>query len=162
MTAPEADAAKVPASRFGVFGLADIVVGFLVALWVSLGRIPFGVAGGLTPLFVPTLGFAIGALHFFAGRAIMRTARLGRTTRPATILMVCFSWACGILLGLMIPDITDLGWQTILTGGEEPGLGIAIGISNPLGIICIGTAVVAVVLARQDTRERLNPDDEDE
>lgn len=64
------------------------------------------------------------------------------------------SWACGILLGLTIPDATEQGLQTILTGAEEPGLSIAIGIANPLGIIMLVTGIVALVLARGDAKGR--------
>ena len=151
-----------PARRFGAFGLVVIIAGVVLAAWVSLGRIPFGIAGELTPWFVVTLGLLIAVLHFFTGRAIVRTARLGRATRPVTILYVCFSWACGLLLGLMIPDVTADGWQTIISGPGEPMLSIAVGLANPLGIVCIATAVVALVLAGQDARGSIRRhDDED-
>ncbi|TQL47148.1 hypothetical protein FB562_0196 [Homoserinimonas aerilata] len=150
-----------PARRFGGFGVFVIVAGIVMALWVSFGRALFGVAGELTPVFAITIGFAIGALHFFGGKAIMRTARLGRHTRVQTYVTLGLSWFCGILFGFMIPDVTPSGLQTILSGGEEPGLSIAVGLANPLGIVCITASVFTLVFAHNDTREPVNEDDDE-
>jgi hypothetical protein len=78
-----------------------------------------------------------------------------------TVAMLVVSWVCGILLGLMIPDVTALGLQTILTGPHEPGLGIAIGVANPLGIIMLLTGIIALVLARGDAKGRAIVAEED-
>ncbi|GAA3889035.1 hypothetical protein GCM10022381_33570 [Leifsonia kafniensis] len=147
-------------TRTALLGYAVTVGGLVLALWICFGRFLFGIGGSLTPIYVVTLGFLIATLHFFAGRAIVRTARLGRRTRPATIAMICLAWFTGILLGLTIPDLTAAGPQTILSGATEPGLGIAIGLANPLGIICIATSIVALVLAHGDLKDRLKNEDD--
>ena len=139
-------------ARSGAFGVAIIVAGIVLAAWVAGGRALFGIAGGLTPVYICTLGFAIAVLHFFIGLAFMRAAKLGHRIRPITIVQLAFSWACGLLLGLTIPDVTDAGLQTIVSGATEPGLSIAVGVANPLGIICLGTAIAALVLAGRDAR----------
>ncbi|UUT35373.1 hypothetical protein [Microbacterium elymi] len=54
----------------------------------------------------------------------------------------------------MIPDVTPDGLQTILTGAAEPGRGIAIGFANPLGVIMLVLAVIALVLATGDAKGR--------
>lgn len=135
--------------------LIVIAGGLALAAWVSFGRHLFGVGGELTPWFAVGLGIPIAALYAFTGRAIMRTARLGRPTRPSTVVMLVISVVCGILLGLMIPDVTPLGLQTILSGATEPGLSIAVGLANPLGIICLAAAIASLVLAQGDTRDRV-------
>lgn len=135
--------------------LLVIVGGLVLAAWVSFGRYLFGVGGELTPWFVVGIGVPIAALYLFSGRAIMRTARFGRRTRPSTVVMLAVSAACGILLGFMIPDITPAGLQTIVSGAEEPGLSIAVGVANPLGVICLAAAIAALVLAHGDTKERV-------
>lgn len=132
--------------------LLVIVAGLLLAAWVSAGRALFGIAGDLTQVYLFTLGLAIFLLHAFIAEALLRAAQHGYRARPATVAMLIASWACGILLGLTIPDATDRGLQTILTGAEEPGLSIAIGVANPLGIIMLVTAIVALVLARGDAK----------
>lgn len=149
------------APRSGVLGTLVIIGGILLAAWVSAGRALFGVAGDLTPVYIITLGFAIAVLHFFVGRSLLRAARRGHRIRPITLVQLAFSWICGVLLGLMIPDITAEGLQTIVSGTTEPALGIAVGIANPLGIICLGTAIVALVLARQDAHGRRPVAEED-
>ena len=149
-TLPDTSTASQLTPRAATFGYVVIVGGFVLALWICFGRFLFGVGGSLTPIYVVTIGFLVATLHFFAGRAIGRTARLGRRTRPATIAMICVAWGYGILLGLMIPDMTANGLQTILSGATEPGLGIAIGLANPLGIICLATSIAALVLAHGD------------
>lgn len=129
-----------------------VAVGVLVALWVSLGRFLFGVGGLLAPLFLLTLGFAIGVLCVFVALAVVRARRRGLRTGRAAWTLLVVSWLLGVLLGLTIPDITPAGWQTIVSGTAEPGLGLAIGVSNPLGILCVGTAIAALVLANRDAR----------
>jgi hypothetical protein len=128
------------------------VAGLLLAAWIGFGRVLFGVAGELTQLYTFTLSLVIVVMHAFIAEALARTAHHGYRTRPATIGMLVASWACGILLGLMIPDVTALGLQTILTGPNEPGLGIAIGVANPLGIVMLVTISVALGLARGDAK----------
>ncbi|HEU4808835.1 MAG TPA: hypothetical protein VFT01_11285 [Homoserinimonas sp.] len=141
--------------------LLVVFTGLLIAAWVSVGRLLFGVAGELTQLYTFTLGLLIVVLHAFIAEALARTAQNGHRTRRATIWMLATSWACGILLGLMIPDVTALGLQTILTGPHEPGLSIAIGVANPLGIIMLVTAIVALALARGDARGKAHVVEED-
>jgi hypothetical protein len=139
-------------ARPGSFGIVVACCGVLLAAWVVAGRSLFGVGGSLTVTYALTIGVLLVVLHFFVGRGILRTARRGYRTRPATIGTVIAAWGCGILLGLMIPDITPAGLQTILTGASEPGLGIVIGLSNPLGIIMLVMSITALVLATVDSR----------
>ncbi|MEX1078421.1 MAG: hypothetical protein WED09_04870 [Homoserinimonas sp.] len=129
-----------------------VLVGLLLAAWVALGRLLFGVAGELTQVYTFSIGLIIFLLHAFITEALLRAAQNGYRVRPATIAMLIASWALGILLGLVIPDVTPLGLQTILTGPREPGLSIAIGVANPVGIVMLVTAIVALVLARGDAR----------
>ena len=135
--------------------------GLLLAAWIGFGRVFFGVAGELTQLYTFTIGLVIVLLHAFIAEALARTAQNGYRTRPATIGMLAASWGCGILLGLMIPDVTGLGLQTILTGPNEPGLSIVIGVANPLGIIMLVTASVALGLARGDAKGKAHAVSED-
>lgn len=153
-TLPDTSTASPLTPRAATFGYVVTLGGFVLALWICFGRFLFGIGGSLTPIYVVTIGFLVATLHFFAGRAISRTARLGRNTRPSTVAMICIAWFTGILLGLMIPDATADGLQTIVSGAVEPGLGIAIGLANPLGIICLATSIAAVALAHGDAKGR--------
>ncbi len=143
-------------------GALIAIVGILLAAWVTLGRALFGIAGELTQVYLLTLGILIVLLNAFTAEGVMRAAQLGYKHRPATLGMLFTSWALGILLGLTIPDVTPDGLQTILSGPEEPGLGIAIGIANPLGIVMIVTAIVALGLARGDAKGKAHAVEEED
>jgi hypothetical protein len=136
--------------------------GIAVAAWVTVGRVPFGIAGELTPVYLLTIGILLVLLNAFIAEAVMRAAQHGYRHRPATFGMLFTSWALGVLLGLTIPDVTPDGLQTILSGPHEPGLGIAIGIANPLGIVMIVTAIVALGLARGDAKGKAHAVEEEE
>ena len=142
-------------------GILVALAGLVLAAWVVGGRALFGIAGELTQLYAFTLGLVIIVLHAFIAEALVRTAHHGHRTRATTIGMLIASWGCGILLGLMIPDMTELGLQTILTGPEEPALGIVIGVANPLGIIMLVTAIVALGSARGDAKGKAHTVPED-
>lgn len=163
MTSRPMDAGSpAPATaRSGAFGIAVACGGVILAAWVVGGRALFGVSGALTVTYALTIGVVLIVLHFFVGRAILRTARRGYRTRASTRATIIVAWGCGILLGLMIPDITPLGLQTILTGASEPGLGIVIGLSNPLGIIMLVMSVTSLVLATIDSKGGPRVVDED-
>lgn len=128
--------------------------GVIIAAWVTLGRALFGIAGGLTPLYVFTVGIVLVVLALLTADAMMRAARRGFAHRPVTLVMLFGWWGCGLLLGFIIPDVTSAGLQTIATGTTEPGRGIAVGFSNPIGIIMLFGAIAAMLLARGDARGR--------
>lgn len=141
--------------RSGRTGVGVIVAGIAVAGWISFGRHLFGVGGDLTIAYAATLGLTFAVLLVLTGLAVRRTARRGFDTRALTQAMLIASGVCGLLLGLTIPDSTPQGLQTIISGPAEPALGIAIGIANPLGVVGIATAIIALVLAIGDSRGRV-------
>ena len=157
----DTESSTLPGARDGVFGAVVATSGVLLAAWVAAGRWLFGVGGSLTVTYALTIGIVLALLHLFIGRGILRTARRGYRTRSVTIGTVIAAWGCGILLGLMIPDVTPVGLQTILTGASEPGLGIVIGLSNPLGIIMLAMSITALVLAAVDSKGGPRVPDED-
>ncbi|EPR75513.1 hypothetical protein ADILRU_2056 [Leifsonia rubra CMS 76R] len=143
----------VPGS--GRAGTVAVVAGLAVAGWISFGRYLFGIGGDLTITYTVTLGLTYGVLLSLAGLAMRRTALRGFPTRAMTHAQLIASGVCAFLLGLTIPDSTPGGLQTIISGPTEPALGIAIGIANPLGVVGIVTAIIALVLATTDSRGRV-------
>ncbi|MEO7122193.1 MAG: hypothetical protein ABI400_03565 [Lacisediminihabitans sp.] len=148
----DAESSTSAPARPGTFGIVIVAAGVLLASWIGFGRFLFGVGGSLTATYALTLGVAVVVLHFFIGRGVFRAVRCGYRVRTATIGTTIAAWGCGVLLGMMIPDVTATGLQTILTRGTEPGLGLVIGLSNPLGSIMLIMSVTAVVLATIDSR----------
>ncbi|CAO1651326.1 Na+/H+ antiporter MnhB subunit-related protein domain-containing protein [Salinibacterium sp. NYA9b] len=141
--------------RSGRTGVAVIGFGIAVAGWVSFGRHLFGIGGDLTIVYATTIGILFGVVFVLVGLAMRRTQTRGFGTRPITHAMLISSGVCAFLLGLMIPDNTPEGLQTIVSGPNEPALGIAIGIANPLGVIGIATGIIALVLAVKESRGRI-------
>lgn len=131
--------------------LITTAIGLLLCAWVAFGRIAFGVQGELTVVYALAV-IVPAALYLATGHAWRRAVRAGHRIRGATLAFLIASWACALLLGLMIPDLTPHGFATILSGTAEPALGIAIGISNPLAVIMIATAAFALALSVQDSR----------
>lgn len=151
-------AIRVPATpgipQAGHSGVVVIVAGIAVAGWISFGRHLFGSGGDLTVPYAATLGVVFAVLFVVSGVSVRRTARRGFSTRAMTHAQLIASGVCAFLLGLTIPDSTPGGLQTIISGSTEPALGIAIGIANPLGVIGITAAIIALVLAIKDSRGR--------
>jgi branched-subunit amino acid ABC-type transport system permease component len=141
-------------------GVLMLVAGLVAAAWIGFGRYLFGVAGDVTPLYV-FIAVVIGGLNVLTGRAVIRTARRGYPTSGWTVTIAAASWAFAIMCGLTLPDATPTGMQTIISGGHEPGLGIAIGLTNVTGMICVALCVAAVILAYRDARGRRPIYDED-
>ncbi|EAR25317.1 hypothetical protein A20C1_01976 [marine actinobacterium PHSC20C1] len=138
-----------------MLGAAVASAGIAVAGWVSFGRDIFGIGGDLTLVYSATLGVMFAALFVVAGLAIRSATLRGFPTRAITHAMLISSGVCAFLLGLTLPDNTPIGLQTIISGPNEPALGIAIGIANPLGVIGITTGIIALVLAVRDSRGRI-------
>lgn len=147
-------------ARSPAAGILITIVGLLVAVWVGFGRVPFGVAGELTPVFA-LIALLIGTLQVFTGRAVIVTARRGHRLGAWTVIIVAFSWVCGIVFGLTLPDLTATGLQTIATGPHQPALGFAIGVTNPAGILCIALSIASVAIANRDARGGRPKYDED-
>ncbi|WP_308490903.1 hypothetical protein [Microbacterium terrisoli] len=145
-----------------VRGVIVVGVGVVLAAWIAFGRALFGIAGDLTAVYALTLAPLLVVLHLFIGQGVVRTQRRGFRHRRATFGTLYASWGCAVMLGLLIPDMTPGGLQTIATGASEPGRGIAIGFANPLGVIMIVFAVAALVLARGDAHGRADAPSEDE
>lgn len=141
-------------SRSPVWGVVVGVVGVVLAVWVSFGRALFGIAGSLTPVYALTLGVVVAVLSVFIAHGFVRTARRGLRHRGATYGALAAFWCLAGALGLLIPDMTVDGLQTILTGTMEPWRGMAIGFANPVGIIMIVFGFVALFLARGDALGR--------
>jgi len=141
-------------SRSPVWGVVIGFVGVLLAAWVAFGRAPFGIAGSLALVYALTLGIAVVVLHVLIADGFARTARRGFRHRRATYGALATSWACAVVLGLLIPDLTPVGLQTVVSGTAEPARGMAIGFANPVGIVMIVFGFVALFLARGDALGR--------
>ncbi len=134
--------------------------GLLFAAWVVYGRGLFGLLGSFTTLYVPLLGVPIIVLHLLIARNIARTTRAGHPTQPRTLIVMSGAWLCFTLLGFLIPDRIDGTLHSVLTGDTPGRIGMAIGFSNPMGIIGIGLCVATIICAYFDARGPQPEEDE--
>ncbi|MEQ6898438.1 hypothetical protein [Microbacterium sp. KR10-403] len=137
-------------SRSPAWGVVIGLVGLGLAAWIAFGRALFGMAGSLAIVYALTLGIVMVVLHIFIAEGFVRTAQRGFRHRGATYGSLAACWGLAVVLGLLIPDVTPAGLQTIVSGTSEPARGMAIGFANPIGIIMIVFAFVALFLARGD------------
>lgn len=135
------------------------IAGAICAGWVVLGRGLFGLLGEYAVLYAWLLGLPIFALHLLIARSIQRTKHLGFETRIGTKWTLGVAWLCFLILGFTIPDKAEGATHSVLTG-DTPGLiGMAIGVSNPLGIIAIGLLVSSLICAIFDSKDSLYDED---
>ncbi|MFC4224277.1 hypothetical protein [Lysinibacter cavernae] len=144
------------------FGVVVMVIGILLAWWMTAGRALFGVSGDMVTWFAFTLGPVVAAIQIMTGIAIIRTARLGFHLRRSTVVCLSITWAVGLLFGLTVPDTTADGLESAFsTFGGPVALEIGIGFSNPLGVITVAMAIFALVFSIRDSRGPRPVDDED-
>ncbi|MFD2839440.1 hypothetical protein ACFSYH_02520 [Populibacterium corticicola] len=134
--------------------------GLLSAAWVVFGRGLFGLLGSFTGLYILLLGLPIITLHLLIARNISRTTRSGHPTQPRTLIVMSGAWLCFTLLGFLIPDRIDGTLHAVATGDTPGQIGLAIGFSNPMGIIGIGLCVATIICAHFDARGPQPSEDE--
>lgn len=99
-------------------------------------------------------------LHFLIARGLRRTQLSGFPTQRRTYVTLCVAWVLFLILGFTIPDKVDGSVHSILTGDTPGVVGMAIGISNPLGIIGTGLLVACIICAVFDARGPHQSEDE--
>lgn len=140
--------------------LVLVLVGLALAAWVVCGRALFGILGEFTQLYVLLLGVPIIVLHVLIARAVTRTTLAGFPIRLRTKWTLLAAWACLLLLGFTIPDRVNGTVHSILTGDIPGVVGMAIGISNPLGIVGVGLLVASLMCAIFDKKSSEYCEDE--
>ncbi|HUH52709.1 MAG TPA: hypothetical protein VLZ31_01535 [Microbacteriaceae bacterium] len=132
-----------------------VLIGFILALWLSAGRWVFGLGGWLTLWYLPTLGLVYFLVHLWVARRVSRTKLLGRTTSRGTKVSLIISWSTAVLAGLMIPDMHEGSLTSIASHytGSDTALEMAIALSNTLGIVSLTLLGSAVGFAINDSRE---------
>ena len=134
----------------------------ILALWMTLGRVSFGLVGPVAAWLGPTLGLAFVWLWTWAARRMTRTVGRGYRVRPRTWVALALSAACAIAFGLTAPEFSDGAFRTLM--GELGGAGaneMSIALCNPFGIIAIACAVAAAAFAAADGRDPRPEEDED-
>lgn len=138
------------------------IVGVVLALWMSVGRWPFGIGGSLTWWYLPTIGLLFAWLQIWLARRLRVTRDRGRRTSRSTIVTLILAWLCAIAFGLTVPDFTADGLVSILglVSGSAFSVEMSIALCNPFGIVAFALAIASLGFAYADARDPKPEEDE--
>ncbi|WP_337249151.1 hypothetical protein [Leucobacter chromiireducens] len=138
------------------------VVGVVLALWMALGRWPFGIGGSLSWWYVPTIGLIFAGLQLWLARRIAITRERGKRTGRSTIVTLILTWVCAIGFGFTVPDLANGELESILSlaSGSAFSAEMSIALCNPLGIIAFVLATASIMFAYSDARDPKPEEDE--
>ncbi|WAP52174.1 hypothetical protein OL239_02380 [Arthrobacter sp. ATA002] len=155
-TSPPQSAVR-PAALFGAAAAAlSIPMALLVPLWITAGRVLFGINGNLVAIFAATLGPLLVGLMLLAAVRITVAARrrtpFGAPTGTSFLLLA--TWVAGAAFGFLVPDVggghgKDGSVMSVLLGTGAGGFSAAL--ANPVGMIMLGLTVSLVVVSRPRT-----------
>ncbi|WP_336660407.1 hypothetical protein [Leucobacter sp. USHLN153] len=138
------------------------IIGVVLALWMAVGRWPFGIGGSLTWWYVPTIGLLFAVLHLWLARRLRVTARKGRRTSRSTIVSLILAWLCAIGFGLTVPDRVgdDLISILSLAAGSSFSAEMSLALCNPFGILAFALLIAAIAFSFADARDPKPEEDE--
>lgn len=129
----------------------------LIPLWVTAGRMLFGVGGNLVVIFAATVGPLLAILMLVsAARITVAAARRPRFGAPLrTSFLLLGLWLAGGAFGFLVPDVgggpgRDGSVMSALVGTEAVGFSAAL--ANPVGILTLGLTVALLVVSVRDDR----------
>lgn len=139
-----------------------LIIGVVLAAWMSAGRWLFGLGGSLTWWYVPAIGLTYVLVHMWIAHRLTVTARRGRHTGRATYVSLILSWVSAVGFGLTVPDNVNGTLVSILSSGSgsDFSIGMSIALCNPLGIVAFTIAGIAVAFAYGDARDPKPEEDE--
>ncbi|MCW2288924.1 hypothetical protein EDF60_0143 [Leucobacter luti] len=139
------------------------IVGVALALWMALGRWPFGIGGSLSWWYVPTIGLIFAALQLWLAHRIAVTHGRGKRTGRSTVVALILAWVCALGFGLTVPDLAGGELASILSliSGSAFSAEMSIALCNPLGIIAFALAIAAIAFAYADARDPKPEEDEE-
>ncbi|GAA1615490.1 hypothetical protein GCM10009805_07210 [Leucobacter chromiireducens subsp. solipictus] len=134
----------------------------VLALWMALGRWPFGIGGSLSWWYVPTIGLIFAGLQLWLARRIAITRERGKRTGRSTIVTLILTWVCAIGFGFTVPDLANGELESILSlaSGSAFSAEMSIALCNPLGIIAFVLATASIMFAYSDARDPKPEEDE--
>lgn len=127
----------------------------VLALWMALGRWPFGIGGSLSWWYVPSIGLIFAALQLWLARRMTVTRERGKRTGRSTIVALILAWVCALGFGLTVPDLANGKLESILSlaSGSAFSTEMSIALCNPLGIIAFALAITALAFSYADSRD---------
>lgn len=139
------------------------IVGIVLALWMAVGRWPFGIGGALTWWYLPTIGLVYAGLSLWLAHRVSVTRARGHRTGRATVVSLILSWASALGFGLTAPDRVGDELVSILSlaSGTAFSAEMSIALCNPFGIIAFTLLAFALGFAAADARDPRPEEDEE-
>lgn len=139
-----------------------MIVGLIMAVWMSAGRWLFGTGGSLTWWYLPTIGLVYAAASYWLARRMTTTRNRGHRLGRATIVTLALSWACAIGFGFLVPDNMGGQLHSIMShaAGSAFSVEMTIALCNPAGIIAFTLLGASIAFAYADARDKVAPEDE--
>ncbi|MCC3265869.1 hypothetical protein MUG94_16045 [Arthrobacter gengyunqii] len=158
--APAPATSKVhPATLFCALTAAlSIPMALLIPLWITAGRVLFGIHGNLVAIFAATIGPLMVILMLLSAVRITvaatRRPRFGAPMRTSFLLLGL--WLAGGTFGFLVPDVGGGSGRngsivTALLGSDAGGFSAAL--ANPVGMLTLGLTVVLLVVSVRDSRQ---------
>lgn len=139
-----------------------MIVGLIMALWMSAGRWLFGTGGSLTWWYVPSIGLVYALCTYWLVHRMNIVRAKGHRFSRATFVTLAGSWVCAIGFGFMVPDYAGGQLHSIISyyAGSAFSTEMTIALCNPAGIIAFALLGASIVFAYADAREKIAPEDE--
>ena len=138
---------------FRSMAAVSIPMAIAVPLWITAGRMLFGVEGQLVPIFALTAGPVLAVLMLTAAVKITVQANarrpFGAPLKTAVLLLA--NYIVAGVFGFLVPDFGGPESGSVLSGlaGEEV-LGYSAALANPFGIATLFISVVVLVASFRD------------
>lgn len=144
-----------PARAFTLsMAVISIPMALILPLWITAGRMLFGVEGDLVPVFALTAGPVLAVLMLTAAVKITAAAK---ARRPAgaplkTALLLLGNYLVAAAFGFFVPDFGTAHSGSVLSSlAGEDVLGYSAALANPFGIATLFISVVVLVRSFRDS-----------
>lgn len=129
---------------------ASLPMALLMPLWITAGRVLFGVDGRLVPIFALTAGPVLAVLMLTAAVKITAAASVSRPfgTPLKTSLLLLANYVLAGCFGFFVPDFGAPQAGSVFSAVAGPEvLGYSAALANPFGIATLMVTVAVLVSA---------------
>ncbi|MCC3282903.1 MULTISPECIES: hypothetical protein [Arthrobacter] len=133
-----------------VMAAVSIPMALVIPLWITAGRMAFGVDGHLVPIFAVTAGPVLAILMLTAAIRITVNAAARRPFGAPlkTSFLLLGNYVLAGAFGFFVPDFGEDGSGSVFSAvAGNDVLGYSAALANPFGIATLLVAVIVLVRA---------------
>ncbi|WP_449276889.1 hypothetical protein [Leucobacter sp. GX24907] len=138
-----------------------VLIGILLAIWMTVGHWAFGLGGPLTWWYV-IIGAAYIAIHLWVAYRIRLARDRGLRRGRSTVVALILSWTSAVGFGFTVPDLVNGELMSIVShyAGSAFSAEMSIALCNPFGILAFALLFAALGFSIADGREPRPEEDE--